>query len=83
MLTPTHKFVQDAPELWTHVYPEHGGDRPHQEGPEHGDIPHVQHPDGQRGQGVDHQGDQEHKRTRVILKQAPLSEQSILHMIYV
>ena len=66
-LTPTQ--WQNVSELGAHVDPEYRCDGAGQEGPKHGDIPHVEHPDGQGGQGVDHQGDQEHEGARVILKQ--------------
>ena len=72
VLTPAHEFCHNVPELGAHVDPEHGGDGPGQQGAEHGHLPQVQHaaqqPDGQGGDNVDHDGDQEHKGARLILK---------------
>ena len=70
--TPPRQFGHYCPELGAHVDPEQGGDGAGQEGAEHGDVPHVQHPDGQGGHAVDSHGDEEHKRARVILNQAEM-----------
>ena len=72
MSVPPRQFGHYSPELGAHVDPEQGGDGAGEEGAEHGDVPHVQHPDGQGGHAVDSHRYEEHKRARVILNQAEL-----------